>query len=102
MKIWRTLLHVEVLIDLRLKLVTHLLGITKKHLGVLFVENWVVCPSIPGTHGALHHNHLLALPHLHTAVLFMISTITRSMTAGAVSDTTSMLNAAKVLCLTWQ
>ena len=52
------------LIDFVLELVTHLLGITQKHLCVVFVEHWVVGTSIAGTHGALHHNDCLALPHL--------------------------------------
>ena len=58
------LLDIEVLIDFLLQLITHLLGISQQHLRVVFVEDWVVGTSISCTHGALHDNHLLALPDL--------------------------------------
>ena len=59
-----SLRYIEMLVDFVLQLITHLFGITQQHLCVLFVEHWVVSTSIPSAHGALHHNHCLALPHL--------------------------------------
>ena len=61
---WAALRYIEMLVDLVLQLVTHLFGVTQQHLCVLFVKDWVVSTSIPSAHGALHHNHCLALPHL--------------------------------------
>ena len=59
-----SLRYIEMLIDLVLQLITHLLGVAQQHLCVLFVEHWVVRTSISSAHGALHHNHCLALPDL--------------------------------------
>ena len=52
------------LVDLGLQLITHCLGITQKHGGVVLVEHWVVCTGVTSAHSALHHNHRLALPDL--------------------------------------
>mmetsp|Transcript_14601 Transcript_14601/g.23788 ORF Transcript_14601/g.23788 Transcript_14601/m.23788 type:complete len:376 (-) Transcript_14601:936-2063(-) len=38
--------------------------VSKQHIGVVFVEDWVIYTSISGRHGALHEDDLLGLPDL--------------------------------------
>mmetsp|Transcript_5897 Transcript_5897/g.8395 ORF Transcript_5897/g.8395 Transcript_5897/m.8395 type:complete len:267 (-) Transcript_5897:6-806(-) len=50
--------------DLGGKRIGSLLGISQEHVGILLVEHRVVQVRIAATHGALHEDDLLGLPHL--------------------------------------
>mmetsp|Transcript_21690 Transcript_21690/g.63392 ORF Transcript_21690/g.63392 Transcript_21690/m.63392 type:complete len:536 (+) Transcript_21690:104-1711(+) len=54
----------RLVVELGLDGVEGLLGVAEEHVGVILNKHWVVRARIARAHGALHHDHILGLPHV--------------------------------------